>query len=146
MGKLEAIWLKRARGGPMDPVDEAVALEGRGLVGGADFDCARQVTLIEREVFDRLKAEVDDSVEPVMRRANLLLSGIRLEGTRNRTLAVGDLRIHIRGETRPCGQMDEACVGLMDALEPDWGGGAHGSVVNDATISVGDDVRWEEGG
>ena len=146
MGVLEAIWLKRARGGPMDPVDEAVAVEGRGLEDGADFDRDRQVTLIEREVFDRIKAEVDDSVEPVMRRANLLVSGIRLEDTRNRTLVVGDLRIHIHGETRPCGRMDEACEGLMDALHPHWGGGAYGSVVNDATIAVGDDVRWEESG
>ena len=82
----------------------------------------------------------------MLRRANLLVSGIRLEDTRDRTLAVGDLRIHIHGETRPCGQMDAACEGLMDALDPHWGGGAHGSVVNDATIAVGDEVRWEEAG
>ena len=138
MGKLEAIWLKRARGGPMDPVDEAVAVEGRGLNGGADFDSHRQVTLIEREVFDRLSATLDDSVEPVMRRANLMVSGIRLEGTHARTLAVGDLRIHIHGETRPCSRMDDAYEGLKKALEPNWGGGVHGSVVNDATIAVGD--------
>jgi MOSC domain-containing protein YiiM len=83
-------------------------------------------------------------VEPVMRRANLLVSGMRLEDTRNRTLVVGDLRIHIHGETRPCGLMEEACEGLMDALAPHWAGGAYGSVLNDATIAVGDDVRWEE--
>jgi MOSC domain-containing protein YiiM len=126
----------------MDPVDEAVAGEGRGLEGGADFDRDRHVTLIEREVFDRLKVEFDDSVMPVMRRANLLVSGIRLEGTHDQTLAVGDLRIHVRGETRPCGRMEDACTGLRDALDPHWGGGAHGSVLNDATITVGDEVRW----
>ena len=143
MGRLEAIWLKRARGGPMDSVDEAVAVEGRGLEGGADFDRDRQVTLVEREVFDRVKGQLDDSVEPVMRRANLMVSGIRLEGTGDQTLAVGDLRTRVRGETRPCGRMDEACEELMDALDPNWGGGAHGSVLNDATITVGDEVRWE---
>ena len=146
MGKLEAIWLKRARGGRMDPVDEAVAVEGRGLEGGADFDRERHVTLIEREVFERLKRSLDGSVEPVMRRANLMISGIRLEETRDRILAVGDLRIHIRGETRPCGQMEAACQGLRDALSPHWRGGVHGSVVNDANIAVGDEVRWEEPG
>ena len=57
MGKLEAIWLKRTRGGPMNPVGEAVAVERRGLEGGADFDRDRHVTLIEREVFDRYVAE-----------------------------------------------------------------------------------------
>lgn len=144
MGKLETIWLKSARKGPMDPVEKAVAVEGRGLEGGADFDRERHVTLIEKEIFDRLKAEFNDSVEPVMRRANFLVSGIRLEGTTDRTLVVGDLRIHIRGETRPCRRMDDACDGLQDALVPHWGAGAHGSVVNDATIAVGDEVRWEE--
>ena len=127
----------------MDSVDEAVAVEGRGLEGGADFDRERQVTLAEREVFDRVKGQLDDSVEPVMRRANLMVSGIRLERTGDPTLAVGDLRIRVRGETRPCGRMDEACEGLMDALDPNWGGGAHGSVLNDTTITVGDEVRWE---
>jgi len=145
MGKLEVIWLKRARGGPMHSVDEAVSVEGRGLEGGADFDRERQVTLIEREVFDRLKGELEGFVEPVMRRANLMVSGgIRLEGTRDQTLAVGDLRIHVHGETRPCVRMDEACEGLMDALDPHWGGGVHGSVLNDATIAVGDEVHWED--
>ena len=143
MGKLEAIWLKRARGGPMDSVNDAVAVRGRGLAGGADFDRDRQVTLVEREVFDRLQAELDDSVRPVMRRANLLVSGIRLEGTRGKTLAVGDLRIQVRGETRPCGRMEEAYTGLRDALDPHWDGGVHGKVLNDATIAVGDEVYWE---
>ena len=142
MGVLEAIWLKRAHGGPMDPVDEAVAVKGRGLEGGVDFDRERQVTLVEREVFDQLKGELED-VEPVMRRANLLVSGIRLEGTRDQTLAVGNLRIHVRGETRPCGRMDEGCEGLMDALDPHWGGGAHGSVLNNAAITIGDEVHLE---
>ncbi len=145
MGKLEAIWLKRARGGPMASVVRAVAVEGRGLEGGADFDRPRHVTIIEREVFDRLKSELDDSVDPVMRRANFLVSGIRLAGTSARTLCIGDLRIHIHGETRPCGRMDDECQGLKGALEPHWGGGAHGSVVNDATIAVGDEAHWEEG-
>ena len=126
----------------MDPVDEAVAIEGRGLEGGADFDRERHVTVIEQEVFDRLAAEFDDAVEPVMRRANLMVSGIRLEDTRGRTLAVGDLRILISGETRPCGRMDEACQGLRAALASHWGGGVHGSVMNDATITRGDEVRW----
>jgi MOSC domain-containing protein YiiM len=130
----------------MDPVDGAAVVEGRGLEGGADFGQARQVTLIEREVFDRLKTDLDDTVDPVMRRANLMVSGIRLEETRGRTLSVGDVRIHINGETRPCGQMDAACQGLMDALAPHWGGGVHGNVLNDATIAVGDEVRWEEPG
>ncbi len=35
-GTLEAIWLKRVRGGPMDPVASAELVAGRGLVGNAN--------------------------------------------------------------------------------------------------------------
>ncbi len=145
MGRLEFIWLKSSHGGPMDPVDEVSALDGRGLEGNADFDGRRHVTLIEKEVFDALQEEFGETVEPSMRRANFLVSGITLEGTRDRVLNVGDLRIRIRGETRPCDVMDEACQGLREALSPNWRAGAHGSVLNDAIVRVGDDVRWEEG-
>ena len=145
-GKLEAIWLKSTRAGPMNAVDDAVAVEGRGLEGNADFDRRRHVTLIEAEVFEGLEGELNENVEPSMRRANFLLSGIRLEETADRVLVVGDLRIRIRGETRPCMIVDQACPGLKDALEHHWRGGAHGSVLNDATVRIGDQVGWEREG
>ena len=145
-GRIEGIWLKTSHGGPMDTVEEVVAVEGRGLEGNADLDGQRHVTLIEKEVFETLADELSDDVEPSMRRANFLLSGIRLEDSKHQVLALGDLRIRIRGETRPCAIMDRECEGLKDALSPHWRGGAHGGVLNDATVRVGDAVRWEDEG
>ena len=43
-GRLEAIWLKRAHGGPMDPVITAHVVE-YGLVGSADYNRYRPVTI-----------------------------------------------------------------------------------------------------
>ena len=48
-GKLEAIWLKRAKGGPMDRVDSALLEIGGGLHGNANRGGTRQVTLITQE-------------------------------------------------------------------------------------------------
>lgn len=138
-GRLEAIWIKRVRLGPMDPVASAVFEAERGIVGNANQGGKRQVTVIEREVFDLIRTTLPDA-EPIMRRANLMVSGIRLAHTIGRTLTVGGLRILIQGETRPCYRMDEQCPGLTAALDPGWRGGAYGVVLDSGEVRVGDAV------
>ncbi len=141
-GHLEAIWIKRARRGPMDPALEAELVAGVGIVGNANRGGHRQVTLIEREAWDRVIDELNGRAEPVMRRANLMVSGVPLAASRGRVLAIGNCRVRILGETRPCRAMDEACPGLQAALDPDWRGGAYGEVLDDGVITIGDPVAW----
>jgi len=142
-GRLEAIWIKRAHRGPMDPAPAAELHAGRGIAGNADQGRKRQVTLIEREVWQRLMSELDADIPPAARRANLMVSGTSLAGTRGQVLRVGACRLRIAGETRPCERMDEALPGLRAAMGPAWGGGAFAEVLNDGTVSVGDTVTWE---
>ncbi len=143
-GKLEAIWLKRMRRGPMDPVERATLKANQGLVGNANQGGKRQVTLIEREVWERLMAEMGADLDPSARRANLLLSGIRLAHSHNRILRVGPCRIQIWGETKPCEVMDGAWPGLKEVMVDHWAGGAFGVILNDGEIAVGDGVEWVE--
>lgn len=142
MARVEQIWIKRVRKGPMDPAQSATFVADGGIVGCANQGGTRQVTVIEQEVFERIRTELPDA-EPIMRRANVMVSGVRLRDTRDHVLILGGVRLLIKGETRPCERMDEQCQGLTAALGPDWNGGAYGIVLDNGEVGVGDEVGIE---
>lgn len=138
-----AIFIKRARGGRMDPRDVGVLEPGRGLAGNADRGGRRQVTLMSEQRWRELMVEIGASLGAEARRANIVISSIDFENTRGRVLRVGPCRLRIGGETRPCEQMEEAAPGLQKAMRPRWGGGAFAEVIAGGPIAVGDPVVWD---
>jgi len=142
MGKVERIWTKRAHRGPMDPVECATLEAGRGLVGSANYGGRRHVTIISAERWSELMAVLDADIDASARRANLLVSGIDLVDSRDRTLLVGSCRLRIGGETRPCERMEEEHAGLQEAMRARWGGGAWATIETGGEIRNGDAVSW----
>jgi len=144
MGEIAAIWIKRFKRGPMDPVAEAQLVTGRGLAGNANQGGKRQVTLIDEARWREAQEEVGVEVPPTARRANVMLRGIDLEQSNHKLLRLGDCIIRIYGETRPCERMEEAQRGLRMALSPRWRGGAFGEIIEGGTIRIGDNAEWME--
>jgi MOSC domain-containing protein YiiM len=143
-GQIEAIWIKPAHRIPMKQVASGELVAGRGLAGNVDRSRRRQVTLLEAESWNRCISELNGTTDPSARRANILVSGLRLAHTRGHVLRVGSARLAIGGELTPCERMDEALPGLQEALRKDWGGGVFAQVLSGGVISVGDGVSWEE--
>jgi MOSC domain-containing protein YiiM len=144
LGRLDCIWIKRFRRGPMDRSNQAQLIAGRGIVGNANQGGKRQITIISRDAWEAVERELGEPVAPETRRANLLVTGVDLAKSRGRVLRIGPCRVRIYGETKPCWQMEEAHAGLQSALRPDWRGGVFCEVLDDGRIEVGDPVEWLE--
>lgn len=145
-GRLEAIATKAAKRAPMVPADRANVSVTAGVAGDSrGRQKTRQVTVLFAEDWAAAVAGLDPAAPWTVRRATLLVSGVRNPQRAGDVLAIGDVRLVVTGETEPCFRMDEQLPGLWDALRPNWRGGVTARVVAGGEIAVGDLVRWVEG-
>ena len=142
-GLVEAIWIKRGKRAPMDKVEQAEMIAGKGLIGNANQGGRRQISIIDAEVWERVMQELGATIDPSARRANIMVRGLNLENTRKRILLLDECKVKIFTETKPCERMDEVLPGLKAALYKNWGGGASGQVITGGTVRVGAVARWE---
>ena len=152
-GRLEGIARHKVSRGPMEVLDRALVTPDKGLEG----DCRgaappgkkgnRQITVIEAESWAAAMSELGAAADGLVwsdRRANLLVSGVRLPREAGKVIAIGKgLRIEVRCECDPCSRMDALCEGLRTALTSDWRGGICGRVISEGEIALGDEVRIE---
>jgi MOSC domain-containing protein YiiM len=143
-GRVLRLWVRRALRGAMDARESIELVPGGGVQGSADRGGRRQVTLLEREVWDALMRDLGRDAGPETRRANVLVSGIDLRASRGRVLRLGGTRIRIGGEVKPCERMEEAVAGLRAAMYPEWRGGAFGQILDGGIVAVGDLVEWDD--
>ncbi len=139
MAQLLNIWTKPAKGEQMVSHESIECLTGEGLQGcvGGKAD-HRQVTILSLAAWNEAQQEIGEQMDPIHRRANLLVDDIDFENSKEKILVIGDLTIELTGETKPCAQMEELHDGLRNAMKPKWRGGATGKVLNSCTIKIGD--------
>src|SRR5690242_12912584 len=101
MGHVVGVYIAPTGSAPMQALDEVQAIAGRGLAGdryllGIGFYSprptepgAREVTLIEAEVLDRLRADHGLALDAAETRRNVITRGIRLEDLLGKRFRVG---------------------------------------------------------
>lgn len=143
-GRLLGIGTVASPGAPMVNHTEIVVDVATGLPG----DCRgrsqrRKITLLTREAWGAVCAELGTSLPWMTRRANLFVEGPDLRDTIGCRLRIGKVVLEITGETKPCANMDDQHQGLRETLVPDWRGGVTSIILTPGTIQIGDDVRLE---
>ncbi len=139
-GVIRAIAHRPRTGAAMVETQECRVLLKRGLDTEDRKPGTREVTLLSVEAWVEACRQLEAAVPWHTRRANLLVEGIDLASTLGRTLSIGEVRIRIHGESKPCEVMERQVKGLCAALAPDCRGGVYGQVLQGGTIHVGDRV------
>ena len=139
MGTVEAIFLRPGARVPVRSVQSAQAVEGQGLDGDHAVGGSRQVTILSQEAWEDACRAFGRPVDPSVRRANVLVSGLDLAASIGATLRLGGALVDVTAETRPCELMDDdGRVGLCAALRPKRRGGVLGVVRRGGEVCVGD--------
>jgi MOSC domain-containing protein YiiM len=145
-GTLRWIGIRPERAAPMQVVEQAALLTGRGLQG--DRASARgpggkrQVSLIQAEHLPVIGGFVGrEPVAPELLRRNLVVSGINLIGLRSTAFRIGEVLLRGQGFCEPCSKMEQALgTGGYNAMRGH--GGILASVVRGGQIRLGDEVDF----
>jgi MOSC domain-containing protein YiiM len=136
----------------MEALDEVEAVVGHGLTGdryleGRGFYSARptdpgarEVTLFEGEVLDRLASEHGITLSAGEHRRNLTTRGIRLSELLGQRFQVGNVLLEGVKDCPPCDHLQELTGKAVLAPLVNLGG-LRARVVEGGTLRVGDAIR-----
>ena len=142
MSKVIGIAMREKRRAPMELVEHAKVSfkNGVGHDSRGAMQNKRQITVMTKESWDIICAELNCDIPWTTRRANILIEGLDLRNTTGRQLQIGNFLLEITGEMHPCRRMDEQFDGLTNALNTDWRGGVTCKLISEGEIKLGDPV------
>ena len=157
-GKLDAIYLRPARGAACIATQQVAATAQKGLVGDRTYnthpsnplgskrpESKRQVTLIQAEHIAVISAFIGKPVDAAWLKRNLVVSGINLLAAKSlfkdqtMQLTIGDVVLQITGPCEPCSKMELALGhGGYNAMRGH--GGVTARVIKGGELTVGDSI------
>ena len=114
-GRIDWIGVRPARDTPMEAVDAAEAVAGKGLIGdrytsgSSGVSGKRGITLIQAEHLPAIAALAGHPrVAAATLRRNVVVAGIPLIALKDRRFRIGDVLLEGTGPCDPCSRMEEA--------------------------------------
>ncbi|HEY7633790.1 MAG TPA: MOSC domain-containing protein [Thermoleophilaceae bacterium] len=147
-GRVEAIYIGPVEAGPLGEVPEVEAIAGHGLVGDRQYrenpppdeESGRDITLIEVEALQALKAEHGIELGPGESRRQVHTSGIRLNPLVGKRFLVGEVECIGVELCEPCNHLQSLTPpGVLRGLV--HRGGLRADILSGGTIRPGDPVR-----
>jgi MOSC domain-containing protein YiiM len=151
-GKVVSIHIASSNSEPMQSVDEASAVHGKGLEGdryfnqtgtfwkpGPDFE----VTLIEAEAFEGMQRESGLDLPPSEGRRNIVTRDVPLNHLVGQEFHVGEVRLKGIRLCEPCSHLAKLTrPGIVGGLT--HRGGLRAQILTDGMIKVGDVIEKKE--
>ena len=152
-GKLEAIYLRPARGVNCKEVQQTEAVAQKGLTGDRasttqshnPLGSNRQVTLIQAEHIAVISALINMPLDAAKLRRNLVVSGINLLATKSlfkdqiMQVKIGEVLLEVTGPCEPCSKMETALgQGGYNAMRGH--GGVNAKIIKSGKLNVGDSI------
>jgi len=146
-GRVDWIGIADEKRGPMTQMPSVHVVPGSGIAGEyhatSGKPSKREVTIIQSEYLSVISSLLGvESVEPAALRRNMAVSGINLAALRKSRFRIGDAVLEGTGDCVPCQRMEETLgTGGYEAMVAH--GGITAVVLQEGTISVGDEIRRE---
>lgn len=151
-GAVAGVYLAAEAGLPTEPFAAVNAVRGRGLEGDRYFERrgtfsdrpggGREVTLIELEALEALKAEAGIDLSPAAARRNVATRGVPLNHLVGRRFRIGEVVLEGRRLCEPCSHLARLTEpGVLPGLV--HRGGLRADIVRGGEIRVGDPIRPE---
>lgn len=146
-GVVAGLFVGAEPGGPVEAVDEFVAVAGRGIRGDRYFDAGgngpdptEEVTVFAAEAIEAARQASGVAIDDRDLRRNIMTRGVEVAALIGTTFRVGDVVIEGLEDNPPCAHLQQ--LAGTPLLEPLVGaGGLRGRIVTGGTVRAGDPVE-----
>ena len=150
-GKVVSIHVAQTAAAPMQSIEAAQAIAGKGLEGDRYFNrlgtysnepgSGRDVTLIEVEAIEALKRDYKIELEPGQTRRNITTQGVALNHLVDREFKIGAVTLRGTRLCDPCSHLEKLThQGVLRGLI--HRGGLRAEIIHGGTVHPGDAISF----